>query len=68
MTVQNEYRRRLVRERVGLILGNQTICSRCGATYKTMNEACIADLVDRCPGFNRVDEVQMPIEREVFGL
>ena len=63
-----EKKRTLVSERVSVALGDETICARCGATYKTMNEACTADLLDRCPGFNRVDEVQMPIEREVFAL
>lgn len=61
-------KRKLVRERVAAILGDQTICAVCGATYKTMNEACTAELLDPCPGFRRIDEVQVPIEREVFRL
>lgn len=54
--------------RVTAILGDEVICDRCGATIKTMNNACTADLLDPCPGFQRVDEVQVPIEREVFRL
>ena len=63
-----EEQRRIVSERVGAVLGDKTICDRCGATYRTYGASCTADLLDRCPGFNRIDEVQMPIEREVFGL
>lgn len=55
-----------VRDRVAAILGNSTICDRCGATYKTMNDVCTAELLDPCPGFERIDAVQVPIEREVF--
>jgi len=54
--------------RVAAILGDDVICNRCGATLKTMNGACTADLLDPCPGFRRVDEVQVPIERDVFQL
>lgn len=61
-------KRALVHERVTAALGDETICSRCGATFKTMNTACTADLLDPCPGFLRVDEVQVPIERVVFRL
>lgn len=61
-------KRRLVHERVTAILGDEMICDRCGATFKTMNEACTADLLDPCPGFLRIDTVQVPIEREVFRL
>lgn len=60
--------RKLVHERVLKALGDEVICSRCGATFKTMNEVCTAELLDPCPGFLRVDEVQVPIEREVFQL
>lgn len=60
--------RKVVAERVGAVLGDSVICARCGATYKTMNEACTADILDPCPGFVRIDEVQVPIEREVFKL
>lgn len=61
-------KRAMVRERVAAALGDATICDRCGATFKTMNEACTADILDPCPGFLKVDEVQVPIEREVFRL
>lgn len=60
--------RKLVHERVTAALGDKVICDRCGATFKTMNEACTADLLDPCPGFLAVDAVQVPIEREVFRL
>lgn len=63
-----EQKREIVRGRVATTLGNSVICDRCGATYLTMNDTCTAELLDRCPGFNRIDEVQMPIEREVFQL
>ncbi len=61
-------RRKMVSARVEKVLGDEIICSRCGATYKTYNDACSADLLDQCQGFNRIDEVQMPIEAEVFGF
>jgi hypothetical protein len=60
--------RNVVAGRVATILGDEVICARCGATYKTMNNVCSADILDPCPGFKRIDEVQMPIEREVFKL
>jgi len=62
------YQRAIVAERVEKILGDEVICKQCGATYKTMNDLCSAPLDVRCPGFNRIDEVQMPIEDEVFGF
>lgn len=61
-------KRALVQDRVAAALGEETICDRCGATYATYGARCSAPLTERCPGFNRVDEVQMPIEREVFRL
>lgn len=61
-------KRKLIHDRVVAVLGDEVICNRCGATFKTMNEACTADLLDPCPGFRRVDEVQVPIEREVLRL
>lgn len=63
-----EKKRDAVLERVTAALGDDTICDRCGATFKTMNTACTADILDPCPGFQKVDEVQVPIEREVFGF
>lgn len=63
-----EKQREIVRERVAAALGEGKICDRCGATYKTMNEACTADLLNKCPGFLAIDAVQVPIEREVFKL
>jgi ribosomal protein L40E len=61
-------KRAAVRDRVAAALGDETICHRCGANYRTYALKCTADLGERCPGFNRVDEVQVPIERDVFGL
>lgn len=61
-------KRKLVHDRVAAALGDETICDRCGATFKTMNDACTADLLDPCPGFLRIDAVQRPIEREFFRL
>jgi hypothetical protein len=66
--MKTEEKRKLVRERVSAALGDEVICDRCGATYKTMNTACTAEILDPCPGFLRVDSVQVPIEREVFRL
>lgn len=60
--------RKLVHERVAASLGDKVICDRCGATFKTMNDVCSAELLDPCPGFLAIDEVQVPIEREVFRL
>lgn len=60
--------RRLVHDRVAAALADKVICERCGATFKTMNDVCSADLLDPCPGFVAIDEVQVPIEREVFRL
>lgn len=63
-----DQKRKLVADRVGTVLGESVICDRCGATYHTMNDKCSASLLDRCPGFNRIDEVQVPIEDDVFGF
>lgn len=63
-----EKKRTAVYERVKAILGDGQICDRCCATFKTMNDACTAELTDLCPGFVRIEEVQSPIEREVFGF
>lgn len=60
--------RKLIHDRVAATLGDSQICERCGATFKTMNDACTADLLDPCPGFLAVDKVQVPIEREVLKL
>jgi hypothetical protein len=68
MSIDLIRKRNEVQDRVKAMLGNDIICSRCGATYYTMNDVCDAPLNDRCPGFVRWDEVQVPIEREVFGL
>jgi hypothetical protein len=61
-------KRNEVQDRVKAVLGSEVICARCGATYYTMNDVCTAALDERCPGFVRWDEVQTPIEREVFKL
>lgn len=60
---------RELRERVQLLvrqrIGTGIICSRCGATFASYSEKCMADLAERCPGFNAVDLVQMRAEKEV---
>lgn len=61
-------KRARVHERVAAALGDGPICERCGATFKTMNEACTAELLDPCPGFRTIDAVQVPIERKIFGF
>lgn len=61
-------KRAIVRERVAATLGDETICTDCGATYATYWDKCTADLAVPCPGFDRVDEVQVPIECDVFDL
>lgn len=62
-------RLRELRERVQQLvrtrLGDQLICTRCGARYSTYADKCEADLDERCPGFNVVDRVQMAAEKEV---
>lgn len=63
-----EQKRAIVYQRVKAALGDGKICDRCGATFKTMNEVCTAELLDLCPGFCRIEDVQLPIEREVFKL
>lgn len=68
ITMNIREKRKLVAGRVLVVLGEEVICNQCGATAKTMNEACTADLLDPCPGLRRWDEVQVPIEREVFQL
>lgn len=66
--MKTQEKRKLVRDRVAAALGDETICDRCGATFKTMNDVCTAELLNPCPGFLRIEEVQVPIEREVFRL
>lgn len=62
-------RLRELREQVSRIveqrLAGRVICSRCGATIKTFSDVCTADLLDRCPGFEAIDRVQVVVEREV---
>lgn len=65
MTTILEKKRALVAKRIAAALGDEIICDRCGATYMTFGERCTADLLDPCPGFNRIDEVAAPIEREI---
>ncbi len=60
--------RKLIHDRVAAALGDSPICERCGATFKTMNDVCTAEMLDPCPGFLAIDKVQVPIEREVLKL
>lgn len=60
--------RNMIHDRVATALGDGSICERCGATFKTMNDVCTADLLDPCPGFLAIDKVQVPIEAEVLKL
>jgi len=66
--VKIQQARKVIHDRVAAVLGEEVICNRCGATYRTMNNACTAEILDPCPGFLRIDEVQVPIEREVLRL
>lgn len=64
----NNEKRKLVHDRVLEALGDTIICDRCGTTFQKMNTTCTAEILDPCPGFLKVDSVQVPIEREVFRL
>lgn len=66
--MNTKQKRALVQERVAATLGDNVICDRCGATFKTMNAVCVAELLDPCMGFKVIDAVQVPIEREIFRL
>lgn len=55
-------------EAVEAALGDEIICSTCGATVHTMADLCSADLDERCPGFVRYDTVRQPIADLIFGL
>lgn len=57
---------REVIRRVQEALGDEVICSRCGATLETYADKCNVDLATRCAGFERIEEVRNPIVREVY--
>lgn len=38
-------------------LGDECICSRCGATLASYADLCSAALDERCPGFERIEQV-----------
>lgn len=66
---QSPNHHRELRERVATLvrlrMGFGVICSRCGASYGTMDEKCDADLNERCPGANAIDLVKQRAEQEV---
>lgn len=52
--------------RVEVELGDEVICNQCGATFLTYNsDTCNAELHERCPGFNRYEEVRRKHESAV---
>lgn len=62
-------RARELRERLWAIveakLAGKIICPRCKGTFKTYSNLCIADLDERCPGFETIDAIVVPLEREM---
>jgi ribosomal protein L40E len=47
-------------------LGNKVICNRCGATLETYGDKCSADLAEACEGFRAIEEVRMPLVRQIY--
>jgi hypothetical protein len=45
-------------------LGDSVICKRCEATLKTYSYACAADLCDRCPGFDVIEQCKADFNRK----
>lgn len=62
-------RAREQRERVWEIveqqLGGRTICGRCHCTLVTFADKCTADLDQRCPGFEAIENVRRTAEEKV---
>jgi hypothetical protein len=46
-------------------LGARLICTRCGARYATMDDLCNADLAERCPGSEAVEQARRTATQEV---
>lgn len=40
------------------MLGDDVICTDCGATLKTYAESCVADLSETCPGFEHIEDAK----------
>ena len=51
------------RKAVEKLLGNQVICSRCGATLHAYYSRCDAPLDERCPGFEAVERAILKVQR-----
>lgn len=50
-------------QRIAEILGRRAICRRCGATYKTYEDVCEADLGEQCPGAKAEAEAREQAKR-----
>jgi hypothetical protein len=46
-------------------LAGRTICGRCGANLVTFADKCIADLDQRCPGFDAIDAAKLEADKQV---
>lgn len=44
-------------------LKGEIICDRCGARVENYPDLCKTDFAERCPGFDRYDEVRRKHER-----
>ena len=53
--LEPQERRRLS---VEAALAGKVICDRCGATLETYAEACTAELSERCPGFEAIENAK----------
>ena len=40
------------------MLGDSIICQACGATLQTFADACTAGLLDRCAGFEAIEQAK----------
>jgi hypothetical protein len=53
--------------RVEAYLGNDVICSRCGATLATYADKCNVPLEAPCPGFLLIEGVRLHLRRKADG-
>lgn len=53
--------RRFVEQRCG----TDRICDKCWATLGTYADACVAELSEECPGFNRIEGLKEDFKRSV---
>jgi len=58
-------RRQWVRDQVAHRLGEEVICGRCGATWRTFSDKCLADLGETCAGSDRINSLERPLEQKV---